>query len=481
MPLPAPLDLKAWFDADVESYLGIAPTSVSPQPVHVLNGFFHSSLTGRRAWRTAADLVAPRHGQFKLSASELRERTTIGLPASDHELARVRRAADGLIRTDRAVFAGNASFQLAHLGLVSSDTTHFKLGSLASRLALDSAGARDELQGLMHRLAQPQTNPHWAIQAVLAEPGVADDWEIEAPATVDWWGTDPACAQLARDLGDVLRRALTLAGGTADSLLGLQTLAVTATWCGLVSFAQVPSLLLGRGPLPLLVEAGVPGALPTLRDSSARAFETVLQRFWAWLAERLVVGVRDVFDGRAPSVEDAHAFLRECRPYALSGGSRKSQERTPEIFDLWMKHDDDTFRALGLALQDGLIASMGDKPQKWFSAVGRHCGFAGPRRGHPARFRVEVAFAPALVLAGMSDDDGCSVPLAEWRQRLVSRFGIHFGADAVARAMVPRASEEDLEANVTSLAQLLSSLGLARRYSDGVTEVLNPLHLWRRS
>ena len=29
------------------------------------------------------------------------------------------------------------------------------------------------------------------------------------------------------------------------------------------------------------------------------------------------------------------------------------------------------------------------------------------------------------------------------------------------------------------LAALLASLGLARRYSDGVTEVLNPLRVWQ--
>ena len=45
--------------------------------------------------------------------------------------------------------------------------------------------------------------------------------------------------------------------------------------------------------------------------------------------------------------------------------------------------------------------------------------------------------------------------------------------------MVPRASEEELERNASDLAALLASLGLARRYSDGVTEVLNPLRVWQ--
>src|SRR4051812_25888118 len=350
MALPAPLDLKEWFNTNVEDFLGIAPTSTSPQPVHVLNGFFHTALTGRRAARSATDLVATKSGQWAKTADHVRARGSISLPDSDHDLLHVRRATAGLVATDRAVFSGNASFQLAHLGLVTSDYTHFRLGSLASRLALGPGHASDRLDALAHRLAEPQPNPHSAVQAVLAEPSTTDDWEVSPPAETAWWGTKPACSPMADELGGVLRRSLWLAGSTADSLLGLQTLGVAATWCGLVAFAQVPSFLVRGEPLPLLVEAGIPGELPTLRDSSARAFDDVQRAFATWLTERLVATVTGRFRGEEPSRQEAHEFLLTCRPYALSGGSKKSQERMPEIFDLWARDTGDTFRALGLAL-----------------------------------------------------------------------------------------------------------------------------------
>src|SRR4051794_27395609 len=145
MALPAPLKLKDWFNSSIEDYLGIAPTSISPQPVHVLNGFFHSSLSGRRAWRTATDLVATKNATWAKTNEYVRDRGGLSLPSSDSDLSRVRRATAGLVSTDRAVYLGSASFQLAHLGLVSSDTTHFRLGTLASRLALESGQATDEL------------------------------------------------------------------------------------------------------------------------------------------------------------------------------------------------------------------------------------------------------------------------------------------------------------------------------------------------
>lgn len=480
MALPAPLKLKDWFNSSIEDYLSIAPTSISPQPVHVLNGFFHSSLSGRRSWRTATDLVATKNGTWAKTNEYVRDRGGLSLPSSDSDLSRVRRAAAGLVSTDRAVYLSSASFQIAHLGLVSSDTTHFRLGTLASRLALESGKATDQLIRLVDRLETPQPNPHWAIQSVLADPDSTKDWEVEQPPTIDWWGTDNASAQLAEDLGGVLRRALRLAGSDADSLLGLQTLGIAATWCGLVAFCQVPSLLTTGDKICLLTEAGTPGALPTVRESSAPAFDRVQNAFYGWMAARLTAELESRFDGEVPTTGDVHNFLRSCEPYSLSGGIKTSQQRIPDIYDSWVQ-DYEPFTAMGFALQDALQQSMGDKPRKWFSAVGRHCGFVGPRRGHPARFRVEVALVPALVLAGMSDDDGASIGFSDWLERLSTRFGLHFGADDSSRTMVPRASEEELDGNLANLAKLLSSLGLARRYSDGVTEVLNPMELWQKS
>jgi hypothetical protein len=124
---------------------------------------------------------------------------------------------------------------------------------------------------------------------------------------------------------------------------------------------------------------------------------------------------------------------------------------------------------------------MGNKPQKWFDAVGRHCGFVGPRRGHPARFRCEVPFLPTLVLAGISESDDPTITMSQWLDRLISRFGVTFGPHPAARVMADRAPEEELEKNRDLLSQLLASVGLARRYSDGVTEVLNLTELWKRS
>jgi hypothetical protein len=479
MLLPAPIDLKEWFNTSVEDFLTIAPTSTSPQPVHVLNGFFHNALTGRRGARTAIDAVATRGGKWAKSADELRERS-VALPRNDQELAKVRRALAGLIAADRAVFVTNASFQLAHPGLVTSDSTHFRLGTLAAKLALGPGEASDEMKAVLQRLREPQANPHWAVEAVLAEPDALNGVDVKEDAVDASWLFADSNRELATELGGLMRRVLKLLAGNADSLVSLQTLAIAATWSGLIAYAQVPSLEVRSGLAPLLAEAGAPGELPSLRTASASALSLVHSRFEEWLRFRLAneLGVR--FGDQQPDRDDAHTYLSECKAYALSGGSKKTHERLPEMFDVWFRDSWTAQEAMANALQDGLIVGMGDKPRKWFSAVGRHCGFVGPRRGYPARFRVEVALVPTLVIAGMADEDGESIPFAKWLDRLANRYGVFFGPHATCRQMVPRASEEELVQNASDLARLLASLGLARRYSDGVSEVLNPMHLWQR-
>ncbi len=478
MVLPAPINLKDWFNTSVEDFLSIAPTSTSPQPVHVLNGFFHNSLTGRRSARTAIDAVATRGGRWAKSADELRTRS-VNFPRSDQDLAKIRRALAGLIAADRAVFVTNASFQIAHLGLVTSDSTHFRLGALAAKLALGPGGAGKELKAVLERLREPQANPHWALEAILAEPGSLDGIDVKPDVIDGSWVFSGQHEALANELGGLLRRVLSLLASGGDSLVSLQTLAMAATWSGLVAFAQIPALAVRGEFVPLLCEAGAPGDLPSLRASSANALNFVHSTFEEWLRVRLRLEVESLFGSQQPSKAEAHEYLGECSAYALSGGSKKTHEQLPGIFDLWHRDERSAQEAIANALQDGLIAGMGDKPRKWFSSVGRHSGLVGPRRGHPARFRVEVALVPTLVLAGLDDDDGAAVPFSEWLERLATRFGVFFGPHPICRQMVPRAAEEDLVRNSSDLAALLASLGLARRYSDGVTEVLNPLRIWQ--
>jgi hypothetical protein len=475
----APLDLKEWFGQNVRSFLCLNPVSTSPQPVHALSTFIARStqIQGQRRLADLAKVVATKNGLWAVSNDDVRK-TRYDLPGSDHDLEQLRHALAGLLAADRAVFKGSYSFQLAHIGLANNDRTDQELGVLASQLVLSHPEGRRALTAVIDRLFERQRNPHWAISSVLVDTR-REDVEISLSDACPPWTERPECKDFAQECRSLLVRALNLVAYGHDTLVGLRVLATTITWLGLAVYAQVPSLVAGNGMRTLLVEAGAPGQLPGLREASASSRRALNGAWEQWLVQRLADTVRDHYNGTEPADEDMAKFIASCEPYSLSGGSKTTRERSPKVYASW-RQNHPPFTAVGYTLEDMLAASMGDKPQKWFDAVGRHCGFIGPRRGHPARFRAEVSLLPTLVLAGISDTDAQTVPMTLWLDELVSRFGLVFGPHAVARRMPDRAPEEDLEHNRDLLSQLLASVGLARRYSDGVTEVLNLATLWRK-
>ena len=341
MTLPAPIDLAQWFKANIEDFLVLIPTSVSPQPVHVLNGLMHTVYSGRRSPKTAVDFVATRSGGvWAVSNQDLRQRSPLGMPRDDLRLDKARRAVASLIAADRAVFPSFASFQIAHPGLVTSDATHFRIGELAARLTLSSNDGPALLESLLKRLTEPQPNPHWAIEKVLADPGVLDNVAVEPPGHLDWWAVDPALNDLASNLTAMQIRALRLAVDSRDSLLGLEVLAISATWTALLVYAQVPSLTVDGKLAPLLLEAGEPGALPSVRATSAEVINLLDARFQEFLAKRLQLEVDDRFPDNLVSDDSIAAYLYECNGTVkkLSGGTILSPAQVAEVYGMW-SHD----------------------------------------------------------------------------------------------------------------------------------------------
>jgi hypothetical protein len=481
LTIAAPIDLNEWFNDDITKYLAILPTSNSPKPVHVLNGFFHNCLTGQRAPRVAVDLIATTDknpGGWAVPNSQLVEKSKLKLPKDDIKLDRARRSVRSLIASDGAAFFANASFQVAHLGLVTSDRTHFRLGELAARLAFLGSETPDLLRQLIARLKESQPNPYWALEKLLSDDAAVAALDVKDAPVGQWWASDANGSTLATDLSDFLVRSIRLSVVSRDSLLGLQTLAYSATFAGLLAFAQYPGLAVNGGsPATLLCEAGDPGALQTVRAASAESLNRVDQRFREYLYAELKTELNSRFQGDIPDGDAAVAYIQDCKQKKLSGGREINADKLRDLYMSW-RVDSEPDVAIARTLEEALASATGNKPRDWFSAVGRHCGLVGPRRGPLPRLRVEVALAPSLVLAGIDESDGRVVPMSVWSKRLADRFGLVFGPGDRAREMPQRAAEEELEENQNFLARLLSSLGLARRYSDGVTEVLNPLRIW---
>jgi len=293
-----------------------------------------TDIRGQRHLADLAKVIATKHGLWAVSNEELRRRVRYPLPSSDQALEQLRHALAGMLAADRAVFIGAYSFQLAHVGLAISDRTDQDLGALAAQLVLSRTDGREALIAAIDRLFERQRNPHWAVASILVETQ-RGDVDVRERCESPLWAEVPACKAFASDCGDLLVRVLRLVAEGQDTLLSLRVLATTLTWLGLLVFAHVPSLVMDGERRTLLVEAGDPGQLGGLRDTSAASRRALNGAWEAWLAHKLTEEVKDRYNGSEPTDFDMGEFLRTCEPYSLSGGSQGTRDRSPEVYQSW--------------------------------------------------------------------------------------------------------------------------------------------------
>jgi hypothetical protein len=475
----APLSLNDWFNSEIRPMLCLLPVSTSPKPVHALSNFFDRCLSISQTRPTAelARLCATKESLWAVPHDELRRQSSFALPSENPDLDRLRHAVAGALASDRAVYKGTYSFQICHLGLVHNDRTDGLLGELGAALVMSSPHGVELMEECRVRLGQRQGNPAWEIADVFV-PVPPAAISVVGPLAPPPWATEPECVDLAGHLRAVLLRSLELVVRGRDAQLGLRVLATSLTWVGAMVYAQVPALLSGQPLQPLLVEAGEPGQFPGLRDASASTRRALNGAWETWLTERLHASLEELFAGSEPKRGELIKWLEGSTGYGIKAGRKIN---VGDVFTTWAHEPTSDLRAAAHTLQDLLGASMDNKPSKWFDAVGRHCGFIGPRRGHPARFRAEVPLIPTMILAGLDEEPSEYMPLDVWLENLHTRFGILFGPHQATRAMTDRAPEPELEANRDELSKLLAAAGLAHRFSDGVTEVLDLRHVWRMS
>lgn len=373
MKVVAPIDLKEWFQEEFTTYLQLIPTSTSTQPVHVLNGYFNQSLSGKRKPGSSVKLVSSKQGNWVRSNAQIHKDLKIKLPKQENDTDRLRYALQGLIATDRAVFTGVHSFQLAHLGLVSSDRTHQGVGELAARLTGLCENGIELLNGVVSRLSSQQANPHWLVESFLSEADITD-LKYEELTPVKSWLDSEEHRELATNLAEAICRGLRLVKEGEDSLIALQILAYLITWVGMITYAQVPSIAANGKLSTLLCEVVPPGTYKQLRDSSASSITVVEEAFAQFVVIRLREKIKKSFGDKEVTEEEMKSFLEGAGAFSLSGGNTKAMDKIISIFEVW-KDGNDVIESGARALQDTLGATMGNKQSQWFAATGRHCGF----------------------------------------------------------------------------------------------------------
>ena len=153
-------------------------------------------------------------------------------------------------------------------------------------------------------------------------------------------------------------------------------------------------------------------------------------------------------------------------------------------FNSFLEEGEAPLLALSRALQIILYTFRykNNSPSDYCRVLGIRCGLVGPKgnRANVKRYLINSFTLETITLSVLSTDDlNDGIDLKELSERMVSAYNILLGASAdeeyaiLEQHNIAQATPGDLRGDLTLNAQRLAdtyiSLGLAKRYADGVT------------
>ena len=174
----------------------------------------------------------------------------------------------------------------------------------------------------------------------------------------------------------------------------------------------------------------------------------------------------------------------ECRRWidsmVFSSVNREESIRSAvkNYFDSFVDEDRSPRLALSRALQIALYTFeyKNNSPSAFCRVLGVRCGLIGPRgnRANIKRYLINSFTLETITLGALSKEeleDG--IELKELGEKLISAYNILIGADAETEYNLAQATPGDLcgdlSINSQAIANTYISLGMGKRYADGVT------------
>ena len=160
------------------------------------------------------------------------------------------------------------------------------------------------------------------------------------------------------------------------------------------------------------------------------------------------------------------------------------KKATKSYFDSFLAEEASPRLALSRALQIALYTFeyKNNSPSAFCRVLGVRCGLIGPRgnRANVKRYLINSFTLETITLSALSTrdlEDGTEIK--DLSEKLISAYNILTGADAETEYAILEASNiaqstpgdlrGDLSVNAQSIANTYISLGMGKRYADGVT------------
>ncbi len=469
--------------------LGFAPTSNATKPPHIANGLFRACLgevcktkdvhewlicEGKKDAVSSERIIASYYeilerGQlerasnikdFRFLLNEIFNQDNTTYPSYDFSVMTI--SSHWMVKKRVSAEAGIGDFIFEILSK--------KIGGERSPVIELLRNALSNDTDDMTKLVKP-------IIAFPSEKEKRDVFEVEYPedSEIRW----DYCKESIRHGFDQLSKNLVLIEESKNSLLVLRRMVNYAVFAALLYLIHGNSAVFGGNRVPIVIDAG--SKVDSIKKASEQSFTAAKKS----VEDYYVNAIYRVIDEEIPH-DTEKACKKWIKEMVFTSADKEDTAKNAitSYFSSFCIEGDTPKYALARALQIALYTFeyKSNSPSDFCRVLGVRAGIVGPKgnRAKIKRYLVNSFTLETITLSAISEDDlRNGIELKDLSAKLVHNYSILIGADSETEYSIleeaniaqstPGDLRGDLSLNAKQLANTYISLGLGKRYADGVT------------
>ena len=481
--------LKRIGDKICKDDLGFNPTSNSTKPPHVANGLFRACIGETCDTRDVHEWVISDGRKDAIPSEKIVEDYSNVFEKGTHEKAsnvkQLRYFLGEIFNQDNTLYP---QYEFSVMSISSHWMVKSRVNSEAyigdfifEILAKQLDGKRSPAITLLQEaLSKDSDDLTKLIKPILTAPSEREKRSISGilypeDSAIHW----DACKARIRRGFDQLANNIISTGESKNSLLVLRRIVNFALFSTFIYLTQGNSANYGGYTPPVLLDAGTD--LESIKKASEQAYTLAKKT-----VEDFFINSIDKILAEEISSDTATACRRWIDGMVFSSTTREEsiKKAVKSYFDSFLGEERSPRLALSRALQIALYTFeyKNNSPSAFCRVLGVRCGLIGPRgnRANIKRYLINSFTLETVTLSALSKDDlEDGIELKELSEKLVSAYNILIGSDAETEYSIletyniaqstPGDLRGDLSINSQAIANTYISLGMGKRYADGVT------------
>lgn len=474
------------------SELGFLPTSNSTKPLYIANGLFRESTGWVSELQDVHDWVVSERRAKAISSKEILERDANIFADSNAErvddLQEVRFYLERIFNPDSTVYPdyGHSVMNISSKWLVHS---YVRGEAGIGRFLFDilnepiNGAISPALELIKNALQNKDDDITRLIKPIIiSKPETERLRQSQIEATPTPLNKSKI---LIRTGFDRLANNILLLGQAEDSLLVLRRLVSFASFAVFFYLEDINHSEFNAPKLPLLLDAGLGlGAIESASSGSFLSCKKAVEAYTINFLEKHLTDMDQKYILDIKSKQCIEDYIKGIPLYHKKNDSEEIRRIIIQHYNGYCEKGDAPIRAIARALQFALYTYTypNNTPSDFCNVIGKRGGLVGPLGSAAKQVRLLIhRFALENLILSVIEPDKLQVgvELKELGDYLRDSYSIIIGTDTdidyslLAEAQIAQNTPENLRSelsqNAQGIADMLISLGLAKRFADGVT------------